>query len=317
MHSVSAKILTLILFALGLALSLPNLGRFHSLVMDEAQYIPAVQTYLKKDLQGYSNPRNPPLGKEIIALSMECFGDNYFAYRFPSALAWAGVTGLIFCGVYNLCRSQIAGLMASGLWLTSTLAWIHGRLATLDMMTCFFLLAGAVCFFQVLAKPLSPKRAWWLWLSLGLASLGGAVKALDFILIPWVLVGLVAIRKEWPLRNSLKHALPACLLLPTGILFLSYLIFGTHVSDIPGQFALMVRLQSLPHHEFSGLSPWYDWFLLKGNLSYYSSPLPDGFRYRIWCANNPVLWVGGSFACVALLVLAWRRLEVGFFLVAL
>ena len=64
----------------------------------------------------------------------------------------------------------------------------------------------------------------------------------------------------------------------------------------------MYRLQTTHHKDFPALSPWYDWFLLKGTLWYYSDFLESGKRMAILCINNPILWILGSAATVALLV---------------
>jgi len=317
MPKATANFLTIFLFALSLGLSLPNLGKIQLLVMDEAQTVPGAQSYLGLVPPSSLNSRNPPFGKEVLALSIKIFGDNFFAYRLPSALAAAFTVVLIFRGMLLLTQSNAAGLVAAGLWLTSTLAYLHGRLATLDMMMTCWMLAAAVVFLKSMKHTSALGRARWLWVACALAALGAAVKVLVLLLFPWFLFGLLENRAAWPLKKSLPHFFAAALLLPAEFMALSYQAIGYSLSQIPAEILRMVKLQSTLNRDFSGLSPWYDWFLMKGNLLFYSSVLPTGARYSMLCANNPVLWIGGALSVLLLPLFAWKYRDFLLSLIAL
>jgi 4-amino-4-deoxy-L-arabinose transferase-like glycosyltransferase len=297
-----------IVFLGSLPLYLYRLEQPTQRVWDEQAHILAAQSYFlhRKDL--YRNPKNPPLGKELMAISVQTFGESFFTYRLPSALAAATVTALLFLAGFNLTSSLGSGLLAAWLWLSSTLAYLHGRLATLDMMTAFFFLAGLVAFLPVLT-PQYRRRGLWLALACLLAALGGAVKMLVYLLYPLFFLGLWTIRDQWPLRQSLPRLLGWGLAAVVVVLALSYGALGYAPQEIPTQIANIYHLQSKLHPDYSGLSPWYDWFLFRGNLWYGSETTVDGRHFTALCLNNPVLWIAGTLALLWLLIKNFWKMD--------
>jgi 4-amino-4-deoxy-L-arabinose transferase and related glycosyltransferases of PMT family len=311
------KILTMLIFFASLAMYCFRLGQIQSLVWDEEYHVLAAQSYSQSDRTAYLNRNNPPLGKELIALSMKILGDNFFAYRLPSALAAAGVAALLFFLGTRLASRWIGGLLAAGLWLSSTLAYVHARLATLDMMTTFFFIASLAAFLPVLwpsppagsstTKAPSSRDLSALYLACFLAALGANVKVLCYLLFPLLLLGLVLARQRWPLKSSLAHLFFATLIFSLLGLILSYGLLGFSPGEIPGELKKMVFLQSKPHREYLSLSPWYEWFLLQASHWYPSQLRDSGDRIYVWCSNNPVLWVAGSFGVVFLFIFGRKQ----------
>ncbi len=275
------------------------------MIWDETYHEPAAQSYLTGEKREYRNRRNPPLGKELIALSIQVLGESHFAYRLPSALAAAAIGALLFLTGLWLSSRWEAGMLALLLWLSSTLALLHARLAMLDMLTALFFFAGLAAFLPAMRR--TGRKNIWLHLACLFAALGGMVKTIDFLLFPIFFLGLIAARSQWPLRRSLPQLLGATLWTLALSFLLSYGLLGYQVREIPREFRYMFLLQSYQHADFPGLSPWYAWFLGKGELWYRSKPGPDGWSFAALCIQNPILFTGGALASLVLLIRALRK----------
>ncbi|MCE9624803.1 MAG: phospholipid carrier-dependent glycosyltransferase [Deltaproteobacteria bacterium] len=293
--------MTILIFACLSVIYLYRIDQPGVQIWDEQHYIPAAQSYLQGDKETYRNLRNPPLGKELITLSIRSFGDTFFAYRLPSALAAAALGALLFGAGLWLSGFWEGGLLSLLLWLSSTLALLHARLAMVDMATALFFFAGLASFLPILKNPTDKNSTIWLLIACSLAALGGSVKVLDSVLFPIFAIGLFAVREKWPLFKSLPR-LAIFAALTSGItLLVTYGILGYSPGEIPDQFRKMFGLQSFLHKDYAGLSQWYDWFLGRGQLWYLAKLGEDGRRFGALCIQNPVLWTVGSLATLALL----------------
>lgn len=270
-------------------------------VWDEAYHVPAAQSYLTGLKSAYRNPGNPPLGKELIAASIRTFGDRNWSHRLPSALSAAGLGAVLFLAAAYLGAWEW-GLLAVLLWLASPLAYLHARLAMLDMPTAFFYTAGLAAFLPVLKHPAAPGRNRYIILACALAALGTAVKVIVAALFPLFFLGLILVRGDLPWRKSLPvlfgAAAAAILLAWTA----SYGILGFGPQEIPGQISRMIQMQSTSHKDYAGLSTWQEWFLGQGSLWFHSEKNSEGLRFAALCTNNPLLWIPGGLAVLGLLV---------------
>ena len=275
-------------------------------VWDEQYHVPAAQSYLGGLKSAYRNPGNPPLGKELIALSIRLFGDQPWAHRLPSALSAAGVGALLFLGAWYLCAAWESGLLALLFWLGSPLAYLHARLAMLDMPTALFYCAGLLAFLPVLKNPGDPGRRRWIVFACLLAALGTAIKVIVASLFPLFFLGLFLVRDRLPLKRSLPTFFGSAFFLTILAWLLAYGILGIGPSELPKQIRRMVQVQSTMHKDYAGLSSWQDWFLGRGSLWFHSEKTPQGERFAALCANNPLLWIPGALALLGLL---WRGLR--------
>lgn len=301
--------LTILIFIVLSGIYTLRLDRPGVLVWDEQYHVPAAQSYLVGYKPAYWNRRNPPLGKQLIALSIQAFGENFFAYRLPSAMSAAALGALLFFTATWLTRRWEGGALALLLWLSSTLALLHTRLAMLDMMTALFFFAGAAAFLPILREAAGKNARRWLLIACLLAAMAGAIKTIGFLLFPLFLLGLIALRRTWPLRRSL----PLFFALSFGAIALtltaSYGVLGFSLKELPEEFLRMFALQEFQHKDHAGLSAWHEWFLARGELWYLSKPGPDGRRFAALCVQNPVLFGLGSLAGLALLWRAVRKRE--------
>ncbi|HKY63391.1 MAG TPA: glycosyltransferase family 39 protein [bacterium] len=274
-------------------------------VWDEAYHVPAARSYLTGDKASYRNPGNPPLGKELIAASIRIFGDRNWAHRLPSALSAAGVGAILFLAAAYLGAWEW-GILAVLLWLASPLAYLHARLAMLDMPTALFYTAGLAAFLPVLKQPAAAGRRRYIVLACALAALGTTVKVIVAALFPLFFLGLIFVSSSLPLRKSLPvlfgAAAAAILLAWTA----SYGVLGFGPPEIPGQIGRMIQMQSTLHKDYAGLSTWQEWFLGQGSLWFHSEKNAEGQRFAALCTNNPLLWIPGGLAILGLLVQGLR-----------
>ncbi|MFN8622374.1 MAG: glycosyltransferase family 39 protein [Chloroflexota bacterium] len=137
-----------------------------SLIFDETYYVNAARV-----INGWSlpagapyqdavpfldpNSEHPPLGKAILAASMQLFGDSGIGWRLPSVLAGTaailalyGIVRGLAAGVGATARQQLTaarmGLLAAFILSLDVLTFVHGRIGTLDMMALGMALVGMV-----------------------------------------------------------------------------------------------------------------------------------------------------------------------------
>ena len=147
--------LTLIaLLGASLALRLYRLGTpTDGIIFDESYYVqdarvllglPAQAHNLPSDAASFLDPNteHPPLAKLIIAASIHCFGDNGLGFRLPSVF----LSLVAIWSLYKIARALGAtaahGLGAAFILSFDNLAFIHGRIATLDVYVLAFGLLG-------------------------------------------------------------------------------------------------------------------------------------------------------------------------------
>jgi predicted membrane-bound dolichyl-phosphate-mannose-protein mannosyltransferase len=126
-----------------------------SLIFDETFYVNSARVMLSRELPPGSpyegstpgldpNSPHPPLGKVLIAGSMLVLGDGGIGWRTPSVVA--AMVALI--ALYGIVRasggSPWLGVAAVGLFAFDNLSFVHGRIATLDMMALAPVLVGAL-----------------------------------------------------------------------------------------------------------------------------------------------------------------------------
>jgi len=298
--------LKLVIFLTVLAFLLPFLFYLYQIdlpplpLWDETIHLPPIRAFLLKDGPPYPYGNNPPLGREIIGLSISIFGDKPFAHRLPSALCGAGLSALLFFGTTFLTKRISAGLLAAGFWMSSTLAFVHARVGTLDMMLALFFVGSLIAFLVVLNFEKITYKKLFLYLACLLASLASATKVLGLILFPLFLLGLGFIRKKWPLKESLVTFLVGSFLSLLLVFTLSYMIWGYAPTEILGQLQLIYQKQSTLHPDYKALSPWYHWFLFRGDHWYGTNPFKS--QWAVLSINNPIIWVFGSLGVVVLMV---------------
>ena len=121
------------------------------------------------------NVEHPPLGKVLIASSMLVFGDGPLGWRLPSIIAGLIAIAAVYLIVRAAGETAALALGIAGFVAFDNLTFVHGRIATLDMLALAPILVAAW---------LALRERW---------LLAGALVGLGFLVKISALYGLLAI----------------------------------------------------------------------------------------------------------------------------
>ncbi|OYY89368.1 MAG: dolichyl-phosphate-mannose--protein mannosyltransferase [Sphingomonas sp. 28-66-16] len=308
-------------------LFLINLARPSTPVFDETHYVPAARMLMT--LAEPANIEHPLIGKLLIALGIELFGDNSFGWRFFSTLAaTAVVMGVFAIGWQLLGRVRPAAYAALFVVLNFTV-FIQARIAMLDgFMAAFVIGAIAALLWAMRGAPRSvPARlaVGGILLGLAMGTKWVAVPYFGFALMAILLIRLRDARlANRPLGAALGATgqahfagiatLPAVLIVAVtgiGVYLLTFLpaFFYrfqpmTLATLLPFQLTIYVQqTQALPPHPYQ--SAWWTWPLDLRPIWYLYEPV-DGAVRGILLIGNPAIMSGGLVAVLACLYGAVR-----------
>ncbi len=123
-------------------LNLPN----GSLIFDESYYVNAARILLGWPVAADAhyagatagldpNLEHPPLGKLLIALSMQVFGDNGVGWRVPSVIAGMASLAAVYGIVRAAGETARLGVLVVAFLALENLSLVHARIGTLDMIS--------------------------------------------------------------------------------------------------------------------------------------------------------------------------------------
>ena len=136
-----------------LALAFVRLGIPSKPYFDEIHYLPAAREYWA--LGKYLNREHPLLGKEIIGLGMQVFGDRPLGWRIFPALAggltlFAAMRALWFATLSRFATLAYGVLIATGFYI-----FVNARIAMLDIFMVAF---AAFAYWQLAAAVREPEH---------------------------------------------------------------------------------------------------------------------------------------------------------------
>jgi dolichyl-phosphate-mannose-protein mannosyltransferase len=125
-----------------------------SLIFDESYYVNAARVLLGWTVDPAAhyagatagldpNIEHPPLGKLLIALSMQVFGDNGIGWRVPSVIAGMAALGAVYGIVRAAGETAWLGILVIAFLALENLTMVHARIGTLDMLSLAPTLVGA------------------------------------------------------------------------------------------------------------------------------------------------------------------------------
>jgi dolichyl-phosphate-mannose-protein mannosyltransferase len=141
-------ILTAALALAGLVLRLWEITYPRDLLFDEAYYPPEANELLTWGFEynrGYSFIVHPPLGKWLIALGEQAFGNTSFGWRFPSAVAGTIAVVVLVRLARRLTGSTLLGLLAGLLLTLDGFSFALSRIGLLDVFLQMFVLSAVAC----------------------------------------------------------------------------------------------------------------------------------------------------------------------------
>ena len=114
---------------------------------DEVHYVPAARQMLEPVMpQPMLNPMHPPLAKQIIALSINTFGDGPLGWRYPGVLFGSlAIVAVYLCGL-ALFAAQGPAIAASLLAFFNQMLFVQSRIAMLDIFALSFSLFAMAAF---------------------------------------------------------------------------------------------------------------------------------------------------------------------------
>lgn len=309
-------------------LSTPN-----TLIFDEIYYVDGARDLLKFGVEVSANKPefivHPPVGKWMIALGIQIFGDNPFGWRV--VVAFLGTLSILLIAkiASHLFGALGYGLIAALLALFDGLNLVMSRTALLDITLTTFLLIAT--WFLI------DRRFLFAGIFFGLA-LGTKWNAIFYIIIfaLFFIVKELKERSSQDTRKSPKEMLSLILLrkvqlflVPLFVYFVSW--FGwfrssrgwsrTWAEDNGATF--LAPLRSFIHYQFEILnfhqgldsrhnykSPAWQWLLqIRPTSFYYESPKCGSSEcsQEVLAIGTPLLWWSGSIALLFLIGLWFRK----------
>ncbi|MFQ1003593.1 dolichyl-phosphate-mannose--protein mannosyltransferase [Modestobacter sp. SSW1-42] len=143
-----AAVLTTVLAVVTLVTRLWDIRYPAELVFDEAYYPPEAAEMLEYGYEanrGYTFIVHPPLGKWLIAIGEQLFGDNALGWRVPSAVAGTIAVVVLVRLARRLTGSTLLGLIAGLLMALDGFSFSLGRIGLLDVFLQLFVLSAVAC----------------------------------------------------------------------------------------------------------------------------------------------------------------------------
>lgn len=276
-----------------------NLGRPNELVFDEVYYVDGARDFLTYGVESQSGEAefvvHPPLGKWLIAIGIQIFGDNPFGWRFSAALFGLASVALIYFITQSLFKSNFLSLAATALISLDGLHLVMSRTALLDIFLSFFIL---LTFYLVIKE-----KYWQAGIALGLA-LATKWSAL-YLLIALIL--FLLIYKRTYIKTSIQF-----IVLPVSTYLITW--SGWIISDIGWKRdsasnsllslfnyhreILNFHTNLKTNHPYEA-SPW-NWLILGRPTSFfYATPKQCGQEscsQEVLALGTPTLWWLGLFS---------------------
>ena len=120
---------------------------------DEVHYVPAARQMLGQVArEPMLNPMHPPLAKQMIALSINTFGDNPLGWRYPGTLFGALAIVAVYLGGLALFAAQGPAIAAGLIALCNQMLFVQSRIAMLDISALAFSLFAVAAFIHGFRK---------------------------------------------------------------------------------------------------------------------------------------------------------------------
>lgn len=303
---------------------------------DEVHYLPAAREYWA--LGKFVNREHPLLGKELIALGIQLFGDRALGWRFFPSLAGVVTLFAAMRAIWCASQSRFATLAYGILVATGFYVFVNARIAMLDIfMVAFVMLA----YWQLAAAVRAPERGR-LHLALAGVALGLALaskwNAAPLAILPGLAFLILRARagRRRLLLATRGAPVPGISLIEAAVWLgaLPLVIYtatywpawyfadgGIGSATGPASFLTLhteaIRLQESVIKQHPYMSRWPQWVLNARSIWYLYEPV-DGAQRGIVLIGNPLTMLLGLPAMVwAASEAAWRRNGVAMSVVAL
>ncbi len=299
------------------------------LYFDELHYVPAARQMLNGGTSTpLLNPMHPPLAKQLIALSIDIFGDTPLGWRYASALFGAlAIVGVYFCAL-ALFGIQSAAVASAMIAFFNQMVFVQSRIAMLDIFALAFGLFATAAFLRGFGE-----RRPQLWF--GLAGIAGGLAAackwtgLFVLATCMAVVAVIRLMQGWRVRfldaNDADWYRPdlwpdfklvhfaLCFVLAPAIVYLATFVplHGFSLTDIVEAQRRIFddnTTAALPGHTY--MSAWPTWPLLVRPVWFLFDKIDEDEIAAIVLLGNPlVLWplLGALAVCLRDWIMARRR----------
>lgn len=336
------------MLAIGAVTLLAGAFRFHALsrppekVFDETYYAsdgcwyagePYKECGLDDDVE--KSWVHPPLGKQVIAVGIDAFGNRPFGWRISAALFGTGAVALVGILAFLLFGSPLWAAVAAMLAGTEHLLFVQSRIAMLDIFLTFFLLAGFVLLVadrkrtERLDANLEGAKPPWRPLRYLSGAAFGAALAVKWSAVPALLAAVIlAVAWERTRRKAAGRARPllhavreegiwiyvAFALVPLAVYLLPWIPWladrGFDLTELVRHHGQMAEyhfgLETLkangePIHPY--MSQAWTWLLLTRPVAYFWQGEPNCCAEIIGIGNPALFW--GALLVIPYLALSW------------
>lgn len=285
---------------------------------------------------------HPPLGKWLISLGIEAFGNEPFGWRFAAAAAGTGSVALAGAFAFLLWGRPIWAGVAALLLATEHLHFVQSRVAMLDVFLAFFVLLGFTLLLwdhvrqerldgavtRELDPPaLAPSGPRWLRVAAGAAFAAATASKWSgiFAWVGGIVLALIwergrraRVGQDRPLRTALREEWPslalAFVVVPFAVYTLSWVRWlGEHDWSLgelwSNHLAIGEYHLELEPFKASGepihpyMSEAWTWLLLLRPVAYYYRDLGPRAAEILGVGNPLLFW--GSLLFLPYLVLGW------------
>ena len=305
----TAFVATIIFFTAHFAL-LAGVTTPEKFYFDEVHYVPAARQMLEPVLPTpMLNPMHPPLAKQLIALSIEAFGDTPLGWRYAGVLFGSlAVVAVYLCGL-ALFAAQGAAIAAALLAFFNQMLFVQSRIAMLDIFSLSFSLFAIAAFVHGFRRP-RPH----LWFALTGLACGLAVackwSGLFVLAVCIVIVAAIRLLQGWRTRFADGSAddwyrpdlwpgfkyyhFAACFVLIPAIVYLATFIplYGFSLSAIlEAQRRIFADNTTTAIAGHTYMSAWPSWPFLVRPVWYLFDKIGDNRIAAVVFLGNPlILW---------------------------
>jgi dolichyl-phosphate-mannose-protein mannosyltransferase len=303
----NAVVAAILFFAAHFAL-LTGITTPEKFYFDEVHYVPAARQMLEPDMSTpILNPMHPPLGKQLMALSIRTFGDVPLGWRYPGVLFGAlAIAAMYLCGL-ALFASQGPAVAAALLAFFNQMLFVQARIAMLDIFALAFGLFAIAAFMHGFRK--SRPQLWFA--SAGLAfGLSTACKwsGLFALAVCIVITAVIRLMQGWRTQFADGNAgdwyrpglwpgfrythFAACFVLIPALVYLATFIplYGWSLSDIvEAQRRIFGDNTTTAIAGHTYMSAWPSWPLLARPVWYLFDKIGDDRIAAVVFLGNPLL----------------------------
>jgi dolichyl-phosphate-mannose-protein mannosyltransferase len=292
-------------FALLVGLTTPEKFYF-----DEVHYVPAARQMLEPVIPvPMLNPMHPPLAKQLIALSIETFGDGPLGWRYAGALFGSlALVAVYLCG-HALFAAQGPAIAATLLAFFNQMLFVQSRIAMLDIFALSFSLFAIAAFITGFGKA-RPHRGFALaGLACGLA-IACKWSGVFVLAVCIVIVGAIRLMQGWRTRFDDGRAedwyrpdlwpdfrvyhFAICFVLIPAIVYLSTFIplYGLSLPDIlEAQRRIFIDNTTTAIAGHTYMSSWPSWpFLVRPVWYLFDKTADDRIAAVVLLGNPLILW---------------------------